>query len=61
MPVPNPKNLGISTAGIDLGLGNQLSQQLEDEEDERRKKALKNNPGQYGDSTLGPASMSLLG
>lgn len=61
MPPQNPKNFAISAAGTDLGLGDMLTQQLQDQEMERKKKLMTQAPRNYGDSALGPAAMSLLG
>jgi hypothetical protein len=66
----NLKNVGLGSAAMDLnlGLGDVLAKQLEDEMDERKKKllALQNKqPGQFGDSAtssvMGPATLSLFG
>jgi len=56
------KNLGLSAAG-DLGLGQQLAQSVEDNEEELRKKKLLQNqqPGAFGDQVLNPATMALFG
>lgn len=56
MPPPNPKNIGISTAATDLGLGDMLGQQTQDETEEARKKRLAAMQ-QAG----GGAAMDLLG
>lgn len=53
--MPNP-GLGLSSASMDLGLGDNLQQQLKDETDEQRKKRLLM---QQQRMALGPASMSL--
>lgn len=57
MATMNQKNFSLSPAASDLGLGDMITQQLEDEEAERKKKALQatQNP-----QTLGPATMSLF-
>lgn len=59
------KNLMMSPAASDLGLGDMLGQQLSDQEAERKKKLLGLNNAQtnrYGDAMLNsPASMDLLG
>jgi hypothetical protein len=62
MPPVNPKNVALSAAGTDLGLGVQLNEQLLTEEEKRKRllEAQKNNPANYGDSVLGSASMSLF-
>lgn len=61
----NPKNYAISSAAADLGLGDQLTQQLADQEDERKKKLMTAGkgalPSAYGDGVMGLASMNLLG
>jgi len=51
------KNASLSPAGTDLGLGQNLQQQVEDETEEARKKRLAMQNG----SMFSPASMSLLG
>lgn len=58
------KNAMISPASVDLGLGAGLSDQLKQEEEEKRKKlmGLKNKgslPGAYGDNVMSPAAMDL--
>ena len=40
MPPMNQKNYAMNPAVSDLGLGDQLSQQLDDQEEERKKKLL---------------------
>lgn len=55
MAIPNPKNAALSPAGVDLGLGNTLNQDLLDQEEERKKR-LKNGTGD-----MGAASTALLG
>jgi len=59
MPGPQPLKNAMG-AGTDLGLGDQLVQQLADQEAERRKKELQNAPlnatstgGAMGGGTLG--------
>jgi len=51
------KNFGLSPAANDLGLGDQLSQQLQDMNDERKKKAL-NAGGIVPDLSGGSSTMS---
>jgi len=57
MPPSNPKNLGLTTAATDLGLGDMLGQQTQDETDEQRKKRL----AAMQQGTGGGAAMDLLG
>lgn len=56
------KNFGLSPAAIDLGLGDNLKQQLEDEQEERRKKLLGTGkyglPNVFGDNALAPSAAS---
>ena len=40
MPMMNPKNMALSPATSDLGLGDQLKTQLDIQEEERKKKLL---------------------
>ena len=67
MPAMAAKNYALSPAATDLGLsgglGNQLEEQLSDEEKKRRKllEQQRGTPGQYGDSTMGLASMDFFG
>jgi hypothetical protein len=68
MGAASGKNFPISGgAASDLGLGDQVVQQLQDQDEERKKKMLSkgvmanNAPGLYGDSMSSPAVMSLLG
>lgn len=49
--------VGLSSAGVDLGLGNALSDQVKDQTDELRKKKMREQQG-LGAS---PAAMSLFG
>lgn len=58
MPPPNTKNFGLSMSATDLGLGDLVHQQLDDVEEERKKKMLK---GAAQNPMLSPASISLLG
>lgn len=63
MPVPNPKNMGLSPSMDLLGLGSDFLNQETETEEEKRKKLLRdkaNLPKNYGDSTLSTASLSLL-
>lgn len=57
MPPASMKNATLSPAGTDLGLSQNLQQQVEDETDEARKKRLAMANG----NLFSPASMSLLG
>ncbi len=65
MAMPNPKNAGLTGAAADLGggLGDLTSQELSDEEKERRKKLMKANGGQQQDpmAIIGQAASALLG
>lgn len=56
-PNQSAKNLMLSPAASDLGLGDQLNQQLESELEKRKKDALKQ--GQM--NLLSPATLSLFG
>ena len=56
MPMPNPKNFALSAAGLDLGLGDAVKQQLQDQEAERKKKLL-----QLGKMDIYGAAGQLLG
>lgn len=61
----NRKNAALSPAISDLGLGDQLKQQMEDQDEIIRKKKLmaaaNGNPAQYGDAGLPPATAALFG
>jgi len=57
MPPASMKNISLTPAGADLGLGQNLQQQVEDETDEARKKRMAMANG----ALFSPASMSLLG
>lgn len=65
--LPGPmgqKNLGLSPAATDLGLGDTLVQQMQDRAAEAKKKLL--NPDQQamaqsGGGMMSPAVMALLG
>lgn len=64
--LPGPmgqKNLGLSPAVSDLGLGDQLVQQMQDLTAERRKKMdpTQDAMAQSGASMMSPAVMALLG
>ena len=63
MPVPNPKNFSISTAGSDLGLGDQLTEQMTAAEMEaRRKRQQQMSEAQnQGKAPATPAMMDLFG
>lgn len=58
MSQANPKNFALSLAATDLGLGQMLSQQLQDQEAELKKKQQSLNPQA---SMFASASMDLLG
>lgn len=58
MAQTSAKNFMLSPAAMDLGLGDQLKQQLDDQEIERKKKLAQAAQGGAG---LGPATMSLFG
>jgi hypothetical protein len=63
--VDSMKNIGLSAAG-DLGLGQQLQEQVDAAEEERKKKLLQQsqqsqNPGKFGDVTMSAAAMELFG
>jgi len=58
MPMTSAKNAPLSPAATDLGLGDQLHQQLEDETEEQRRRRLMNQQMQQA---VSPASMMLLG
>jgi len=64
MAMTSAKNMPLSPASSALGLGDQLTQQLQDDVDERRKKLMQSSmaaPGAFGASAMSPASMALLG
>jgi hypothetical protein len=53
MPTMNMKNIPLSAAGTDLGLGNQLTNQLQDEmEEEKKRRALMGTGGAAADLGL---------
>lgn len=52
------KNLSLSPAVQDIGLGDMVKQQLDDEDEERKKKLLAMNSR---NSLFGPATQSLMG
>ena len=56
MPSMNAKNMALSPAASDLGLGSSLQQQLQDETDEQKKKRKLQQMTQ-----MGQASQALLG
>lgn len=58
----NPKNLSLSPAAQELGMGDMVRQQLQDSLDERKKKLLasKGAPGGNSPSALNPATLSLF-
>lgn len=57
MPPANPKNMGLTSAATDLGLGDMLGQQTQDETEDARKKRLAAMQQGIG----GGAAMDLLG
>jgi len=60
MPPPNPKNLGLSPVVQDLGLGDMLITQVEDETEEmKRKKKLQDGLNNAGNGSA--AAMSIFG
>lgn len=66
MALPGPgsaKNFGLSPAAHDLGLGDQLVQQLQDQEEERKKKLLQLGqvPNANGLNGISPGAMQLIG
>ena len=58
MPLPNPKNYALSQSATDLGLGDMLRQQVEDQTDELKKKRVQQSPQ---NALFGAAAMNLLG
>jgi hypothetical protein len=58
----NPKNISLSPAASDLGLGTMLQQQQEDETDEvkKRRKLMEDTARMTGQS-MSPAAMSIFG
>jgi hypothetical protein len=64
MPSTNVKNLPISPAASDLGLGDQLIQQIQDDDEERKKRLLAqaNQAAGQGPGSLAmsPAVASLM-
>jgi hypothetical protein len=60
MPPMNQKNMAISPAGADLGLGDQLNMQAQESEDELKKRAMaKNSQSNLLGAALSPAAASL--
>jgi len=60
MPPPNPKNLGLSPVAQDLGLGDMLITQVQDETEEmKRKKKLQEGLNVAGNGSA--AAMSIFG
>lgn len=61
----NKKNAALSPAISDLGLGDQIKQQIEDQDEITRKKKLmaaaNGNPAQYGDMGMPAATAMLFG
>jgi hypothetical protein len=60
MPLMNSKNMAISQAAGDLGLGDMLRQQTEDMTEEERRKRMRQMQQASG-ATVGSAAMDLLG
>lgn len=58
MPMPNQKNSALSPAATDLGLGDQLTSQVEAELAKRRKRANQLAAGMG--TAVSPAATSLL-
>lgn len=58
MPMPNQKNSALSPAATDLGLGDQLQSQVENELAKRRRKSQQLITGAA--AGLSPAATSLL-
>jgi len=56
MPLMNQKNMMLSPAAIDLGLGASLQTQVQDEIEEIRKRRKQQNTGML----LSPAGVTLL-
>lgn len=54
MPQTSAKNTGLSPASTDLGLGDMLQQQTEDETDEERRRRLANMQRQQSGIAAGP-------
>jgi len=63
MPQDNIKNFAGFAASTDLGLGDKLSQQLSDQQDELRKKKAAEMAARTGQApgAFGPATLALLG
>ena len=55
------KNKALSPAAQDLGLGDMLKQQMDDMNDERKKKLLQGQQGYGLGQALSPATLSLFG
>lgn len=58
MPPTSAKNLPLSPAATDLGLGTMLTQQVQDETEEARRRRMMQQQAQ---SAMSPAVMSLFG
>lgn len=56
MPSENQKNYALTPAGVDLGLGDLLTDQMKQQEDDRKKKLLA-----LARSESGVAGFELLG
>ena len=63
MPVMNPKNMSLSPVASDLGLGDMLQQQAEDETEEmkKKKKMQAGIAGMGNVGTMGQAAQSIFG
>lgn len=60
MPMPAGKNFPLSPAAADLGLGDALTQQLADQEADRKKKVLL-LANQKPNAEMSPAALLLFG
>lgn len=58
MPPTSAKNAMLSPAATDLGMGDMLQQQVQDETEEQRRRRLLNQQMQ---SAVNPAVMSIFG
>lgn len=61
MPPMNPKNMALSPAATDLGLGDMLRTQTEDETEEQRRKRLAAQQMQSGVNPLSLGTQMLFG
>jgi hypothetical protein len=57
MPITSTKNFALTGAATDLGLGDALAMQTQNETDDARKKRMRDMKA----AELNPAAMSLLG